>query len=118
MQQNTSHPVRPFMDLLRELNEGQTHDEMSARLNELVEAVSQQHKQGTLTLTLTLRPAQNSAIAMLIVPDIKMKKPEPEAVGSIMFTTEDYNLVRDNPRQTKLELKPVDETRPELRRAE
>jgi hypothetical protein len=115
MQENTLHPIRPFTDLLRELGEGSVLDDLSAKMNALVEAVQNEHKQGTLMLTLTLKPAQNSALAMLVVPEVRIKKPEPELVGTIMFPTEDCNLVRDNPRQTKMELKAVTETTTPLR---
>lgn len=109
--------VRPFTDLLRELGEGAVLDDLSAKLNALVEAVTTEHKQGSLTLTITIKPAPNSAVAMLVVPDVKIKKPESEPAASIMFTTDDFNLQRDNPRQTKMELKAVQEESTELRKA-
>lgn len=118
MQQNTNtHPIRPFTDLLRELSDGAVLDDLSSKLNSLVEAVANEQKQGSLTLTLTIRPAQKSAVAMVVVPDIKVKRPEPEPIGSIMFPTDDFNLQRDNPRQAKMELKAVPEAPTEMRKA-
>lgn len=110
--------IRPFTELLRELDEGAVLSDLSVKLNALVEAVHTEHKQGSLVLTINIRPAQNTNIAMLVSADIKVKKPEPEPRSSIMFPTEEFNLQRNNPKQMDMGLKVVtEEDSSELRKA-
>lgn len=98
--------ARPFYDFLREHRNGVTHDELADALNELVAAVNEEGKAGTLTFTVSIKPMGKSD-GLEVSADIKVKPPKKTAGVSIFFSTPDNNLVRQDPRQQSMELREV-----------
>ncbi|HEY2250933.1 MAG TPA: hypothetical protein VGH74_07715 [Planctomycetaceae bacterium] len=98
--------IRPFSDLLRELRYGEALDELSAALNELVAHCVASNKPGELTLKLKLKPSKSGAIE--ITDAVTVAGPKPERGSSLFFATPENNLIRNNPRQTNLDLRQVD----------
>ena len=98
--------IRPFSDLLRELRYGEALDELSAALNELVAQCVASNKPGELRLTLKLKPSKSGAIE--ITDTLAVAPPKGERGSSLFFATPENNLVRNNPRQTNLDLRQVD----------
>ena len=97
---------RPFYDFLREHRNGVTHDELADALNELVAAVNDEQKAGSLTFTVTIKPMGKSD-GLEVSADIKVKPPKKTPGVSIFFATPDNNLVRQDPRQQSMELREV-----------
>jgi hypothetical protein len=95
--------VVPFATVLTQLQQGNTHAELSKTLQELTEAVKATGKRGTLSLTLTLSESK-AADALEVVAVIRSKLPEPKQFATIFYADGDNNLVRKDPRQTELEL--------------
>ena len=104
---DTDHPdddtfVRPFADFLREQAGGRTHNELSEALHDLVCAVSDTGKGGSLTLTLTIKPLEKGNTSALLVTDkVAVKRPALERKASVFFA-DDGNLVRNDPNQPTL----------------
>lgn len=97
---------RPFMDFLREHRGGSTHDELSDCLQELVAAVTEEGKLGTLILTLSVKPL-GKGDGLEVGADVKIKPPKAKVGVSIFFASPENNLVRQDPRQTTMELREV-----------
>lgn len=97
---------RPFMDFLRELRGGQTHDDLSDALQELVAEVTDLSRAGTLTLTLTIKPL-GKGDGVQVGADVKVKPPKSAPGVSIFFPTPENNLVRNDPRQKTMELREI-----------
>lgn len=102
-----SKQVRPFGDFIQELNHGGSHSELSAALNELVTAVSDLGKGGTLTYTIKVAPAGRAEGMVTVTDDVKLKLPVGARPDSVFFITPDGNLMRDNPAQPRLPLREV-----------
>ena len=98
--------ARPFNDLLREHRGGLTHDELSDALNELVAAVTEENRAGTLTFTVSIKPL-GKADGLEVSADIKVKPPKKTPGAAIFFATPENNLVRQDPRQTTMELRDI-----------
>jgi len=98
--------IRPFTDLLRDLRYGEALDELSQALNDLVAQCVSSNKPGELRLTLKLKPSKSGAIE--ITDALAVAGPKPERGSSLFFSTPENNLVRNNPRQTNLDLRTVD----------
>lgn len=101
---------RPFLDFLREQRNGVLHDELSDALQDCVASVSTEGGTAKLTLTITIKPSGTGQGAVMTTDDIKTTVPKPTKGGSIFFISPENNLVREDPRQHKLELnqlKPV-----------
>jgi hypothetical protein len=94
-----------FTDTLADL--GALPDELTAALQLVVEAVVSARKNGSITLTLKIKP--NGEHGVEIEDEVKFKAPAPARAKKFMFVTEDFSLIRNDPRQAKLPLREVGE---------
>lgn len=100
---------KPFVNTLTSLRFGSLHEELTDALGELTQQCSSTGKAGEIHLTLKLKPGKGGQIE--VIDDIKVKAPKPERGSSIMFTTPEGNLQREDPRQMSFsELKTVGTT--------
>jgi hypothetical protein len=98
--------ARPYADLLREHRGGLTHEELSDALRDLVVAVTEENKAGSLTFTVKVKP-MGKGDGLEVSADIKCKPPAKTPGVSIFFATPEGSLVREDPRQKNLELRDV-----------
>lgn len=98
--------ARAFMDFLRDHRGGLTHDQLSDALQELVAAVTQEGKGGTLTVKFSVKPMGKSD-GLEVAAEIAMKPPKETPGVSIFFATPENNLVREDPRQKAMDLREV-----------
>lgn len=63
---------RPFTDFLRAHRNGLTHDELADALNELVAAVTEEGKSGTLTFTVSIKP-MGKGDGLEVAAEVKVK---------------------------------------------
>lgn len=98
--------ARPFADVLRELGGGNTYDELTARLAEVVDAVAATRKVGEISIKLKVKP--NGEAGVIVADEIKTKVPEPARGETVFFVTSGGSLVRQDPRQQDLPLRRVD----------
>lgn len=75
------------------------------KFSELINAVSNHQKAGTLTLKIAVKPSTAGALA--VRADVSITKPKGLPPESLLWATPEGNLMAEDPRQTKLELKPV-----------
>lgn len=94
---------RPFQEVLRELRRGNVHDELSDKLQELVAAVTQEGKVGSLTFKITIKPL-GKGDGLEVSDEITVKPPKVTPGSSIFYPTPENNLVRQDPRQQAMEL--------------
>ena len=104
MEQNTT----PFSQQLSYFNRGMLDIELSEALAEVVKQVRETKKLGTVTLTLKVQMLnQRDENAMKITPSVKSTLPELPHAETIMWSTHDGDLLRDDPIQQKLDLQVV-----------
>jgi len=97
---------RPFNDLLREHRNGLTHDELSDALRDLVAAVTDEGKAGSLTFTVKIKP-MGKGDGLEVSAEIKSTPPKKTPGVSIFFATPEGNLERQDPRQQAMELREI-----------
>lgn len=90
--------LRPVLDVAGE------------RLSQLVTAVTTHGKAGSFTLKVDIKPSTAGALA--IKTDITTKLPKGQPPESLLWPTPDGNLLAEDPRQQKLELRAVDTDKP------
>jgi hypothetical protein len=112
----TDTHIRPFAAFLQELNDGESHTELSQALPSLVEAVQAAGKAGTITYTLKVAPAGRGGATVMITDKIAVKSPEPARSETVWFIDAGGNVVRNNPAQPQLLLREV--SRPKFTDAE
>lgn len=88
-------------------------DLASEKLAELVTAITNTGKAGSLTMKIELKPSTAGALA--VRGDVKIKKPQRMPREALLWATPDGNLMADDPRQIKMELKTVPEQKTELK---
>jgi hypothetical protein len=99
-------PQRPFGAVLNDVRDGACHMKLTKEMENLVAAVRQTGRAGKITLTLEVKPVQKTNGAMVTVKDkITVSLPEFEQEETVMFTTQHNTMHRDNPQQSKLDLK-------------
>jgi hypothetical protein len=104
---------RAFLDVMCTHRGGTIITDVSKAMRQLAAAVQNTGKSGKVVLTLNLRPAgHGDASLMIFEPDVTSKIPAKTPPGSVFYTDDDFNLVRDDPRQQPLALKVVDEAAP------
>ncbi len=100
---------RAFLDLLQHHKQGQAINDASAALKQLTAAVQESGKAGFMLIKISLKPASRGSIGTLLVESkVTTKAPEPEVPASIFYADGDYNLTREDPKQTKLNLRVVE----------
>jgi len=96
--------IRPFADVLRELSQGRTHDELGEAVYDLAARVRATGKKGTLTLTIAVEPMKGDEQVLVISDEIRLKLPEFPRKPSIFYATREGNLSRTNPQQLALDV--------------
>lgn len=96
---------RAFTHYLIELEDGVFHQDLSHAMRDLLQAIQDTGKGGTLTLNLKLRPAADGTITS--ESDFKVTAPKGKRRQTLHFVTPELNLVRSNPRQPDLPLRQV-----------
>jgi hypothetical protein len=95
-----------FIKFLQEHRGGHTHDDLSDALRELIAAVSDEGRGGTLTLTISVKPI-GKGDGLEVGADFKINAPKPKVGVSIFFASPEGDLVRQDPRQQTMELREV-----------
>lgn len=80
-------------------------DAAGQEFSEVVKAVVQTGKAGKLTMTIDIKPSTAGALAVKAA--VTAKRPKGLPPESLLWPTPEGNLLADDPRQTKLDLKPV-----------
>lgn len=92
--------IRPFADFLQAQSGGTLHDELSEKLHELIEAVQETGRGGSISLKVDVKPIAGTDSHTLTVTDtVVMKAPKTERPKSIFFVDDTGNLSRSDPRQ-------------------
>lgn len=98
--------MRPFADVLRDMGQGKTYEQLGLSLAEVVEQVMLTRKAGQLTLKLKVKP--NGETSVIITDDIETKIPQPSRGETLFYAAAGGNLVRNDPRQQDLPLRTVE----------
>lgn len=99
--------MRPFTDLIRDINDGKLADELIQGLAEVVAACLATGKPGAITLSLKLKPGKGGSTVMTIEHDTKVKAPEFERPQQFFFIAQGNTLVTENPEQMRLPFREV-----------
>ncbi len=75
------------------------------KFGELINAVTSQGKAGTITIKVSVSPSTAGALA--VKADVAVKSPKSKPVESLLWPTPEGNLMADDPRQLKMDLKAV-----------
>lgn len=97
-----------IIQLLGQLDGGFFLGKATDAQHELVRAISDTGKGGKLIIEINIKPATRSS-AMVVRGNIKLTKPAEPPLETIMFGTEDGDLLANDPRQVQLDLRVIPE---------
>ena len=80
-------------------------DHAGQKFSELVNSVMDNNKAGSLTLKIHVKPSTAGALA--VRSEVTTVKPKGLPPESLLWATPEGNLIAEDPRQTKLDLKQV-----------
>lgn len=97
-----------FQEFLDTVRRGELTAELSEKMAELVEAVTQNNGKGSLTLVLTVAPASDEMGTVKVLDDVKTKLPLPGRKSTTWYVNEDFTLSRSDPAQLRIHVAPGD----------
>lgn len=97
--------ARPIFDVLSQIRGGAAINDAAKELNELVRAVKETGKAGSLTIKLTVEPDKTDNTVVTIQPDTTLKLPKKARAKGIFYVDEKTgDLTREDPRQIQMQL--------------
>ena len=94
-----------FVEAVAEIRNGATLIDLEASLVELVRAVRETGRGGSLVYTLAIKPAaggRNAGDAFVVSDEVRLRAPELERGSTVFFASRDGLLQRESPRQPQL----------------
>lgn len=106
----TDTQPRDFADFLREQANGRTHAELTDALAEVVSAIRDTGKKGSIALTITITPVKNGGGVLTVADAVKKVVPQHDRRTSMFYPTRTGSLVKDDPAQPSFDdLRELDE---------
>lgn len=90
---------RPFNDVLRLINSGAFHDELTDAMSEAVAAAVSTGNKAELVIKLGIKPAKGSKEQVTVTHDLKVKMPEFARPDDHLFVVNGNSLSTKHPRQ-------------------
>ena len=112
--------MKAFSLFLVELNDGSTHSGLTADLMDLLQAVKNTGRTGSMTLKIKIASASkggNEVDKITIVADRKLELPKPEQPQDFFWLTDEAEPTRQHPRQHALDLRDAQDLRGGMRSA-
>ncbi len=101
----------PFSQQIAYINKGTLDAELTEALAEVIKSVRETGKKGAVTLTLNVSMLNTrDENAVKVTPAVKTSKPELDKADTIMFSTANGDLLRDDPDQVQMDLTVIDTT--------
>ncbi|GGA80623.1 hypothetical protein GCM10011369_23200 [Neiella marina] len=100
----------PFSQTLAYLEKGCLDAELSEQLADVIKGVRDTGKQGTVTLQLKVSLMKGTEDTVSITSSVNSKVPQLDRAQTIMWSTYDGDLIRNDPNQRALDLKTVETT--------
>jgi len=97
--------MRLITDVLRDIRRGRPVEEATNALADVVKAVDETGKEGSVTITLKVKPSKHGGPEKTLICDVKAKKPIAEIAPAVFFSDADGDLHRVDPNQEEMDLK-------------
>jgi hypothetical protein len=97
--------------VIAEVSQGKIKREAEDFLQKLVQAIDKHGGSGHITIKLTVKKLNEGSVQ--VTGDVNAKMPKPILLPSIFFATEDFALVRTDPRQAELPIRMMEGGKPE-----
>jgi hypothetical protein len=96
---------RDFTDVVVDLDDGKVHAQATKELGDVVRAVMETGKVGSLTVSFKIKRDRTRQVTVAV--DIKSKPPQAATESTLFYATDDGELRRDDPLQQPLKHVPM-----------
>lgn len=96
--------MRLITDIIRDVRKGRVVEEASNALADVVKAIDETGKEGSVTITLKIKPSKHGGPEKTITAEVKSKKPIADIAPAVFFSDEEGDLHRYDPRQEEMAL--------------
>lgn len=103
--------MRLITDILREIRKGRPVEEATNALADVVRAVDETGKEGSVTITLKVKPTKHGGPEKQLICEIKAKKPICDIAAAVFFSDDEGDLFRVDPRQEEMQLSEANPTK-------
>lgn len=100
--------MRLITDILRDIRKGRPVEEATQALADVVRAVDDTGKRGSVTITLEVVPSKHGGPEKTLVCKIKTTKPNADIAPAIFFSDSDGDLHRVDPNQNEMKFEEAD----------
>ena len=97
--------MRLITDILRDIRKGRVVEEATMALADVVRAVDDTGKEGSVTITLKVKPAKHGGPEKTLVAEVKAKKPIAEIAPAVFFSDREGDLHRADLSQEEMAFK-------------
>lgn len=94
--------AQSLTDIMGNIRGGFALHKAGERLNEVIKAVVETGKKGSVTLTISVTQDKNDANVVELAPEVKAKIPEKGFTPGVFFASEDGELSKEDPRQAEM----------------
>lgn len=94
--------MRPITDVMREMRRGRIVEDATDALGEVVKAVDQTNKAGSITIKIKVKPSKDGGWEKTLSASISTDVPRQDLPDAVFFSNADGDLVRDDPDQKSL----------------
>ena len=102
--------MRLFTQVLRDIRRGRPVEEATNALADVVRAVDETGKEGSVTITLKIKPSKHGGPEKTLVAEVKAKKPVADIAPAVFFSDDDGDLHRVDPAQEEMRLQEANPT--------
>ena len=104
--------MRLITDVLRDIRKGRPVEEATMALADVVRAVDETGKDGSVTITLKVKAAKHGGPEKTLIAEVKSKKPIADIAPAVFFSDADGDLHRTDPNQEEMSLGEVVKDKP------
>lgn len=102
MTQQDTRSAETFTAALSGIDHGEVAGKANDLLVQLVQAVREKGRKGSVTVVLEVRPYKGNALNVEVAATVTAKMPQDEPPAGLFFVSEDGALTRDDPRYDRL----------------
>lgn len=102
--------ITPFSETLSYLEKGSLNAELTEQLAEVIKGVRETGKQGTVTLQLKVSLMKGTEDTVTLQSTVNNKVPQLDRAQTIMWSTYEGDLIRNDPNQRTFDLKTVNQS--------
>jgi len=93
---------RPITDIMREHRRGVAVDRATEYFNEVIRAVDETGKRGSVTIKISVEPVEGGGSEKKVSFVVTYKKPLVDIPDAVFFSNKEGDLLRSDPAQTEL----------------